>query len=247
MRKKSCVIRAASRGFSLIEMMIVLLILSVIMGAIFQMMRLAMARSSAEQAKLDMFQEAREFMDQMARDLRQAGYPNPRNFASTVLTTSPVANDSRAAVGIVKIDAGDLWFEGDVDGSGTVSVVQYHLDTSAANNCPCLRRSQLPKVTGNPYTGQTAPAYQVEVQNIQNTDVFSAYVHASTGTAVTLPVNFNSNGSTIASIEVIKAVLTIQSTAVDAQTGQRALTTLISTVKLNNCSQAATGQAMSCQ
>src|SRR2546430_3837839 len=123
-------------GFSLMELMIVLVIVLTIAGAIFQTINITTQRSTSEQTKVDMFQEAREFMDQMTRDLRQAGYPNARNFAPSILTTPP-ANDLRAAVGIVKIAANELWFEADVDGSGTVSVVHYYLDPSTDNNCPC--------------------------------------------------------------------------------------------------------------
>src|SRR3954467_3733769 len=117
-------------GFSLIELMIVLVVLLVITGAIFQVIKLSTERSVTEQTKVDMFQEAREFMDQMSRDLRQAGYPNPRNMDPSLLTQNPIMNDHQAAAGLVKVDTGDLWFEGDVDGSGIVSVVQYHLDNT---------------------------------------------------------------------------------------------------------------------
>src|SRR5207249_5228858 len=110
--------KTGMRGFSLIELMIVLVVLLIIAGAIFQVINLATERSSTEQTKLDMFQEAREFMDQMSRDLRQAGYPNPRNVSQEVLTQVPARNDHHAAAGLVKIDGGDLWFEGDVDGTG---------------------------------------------------------------------------------------------------------------------------------
>src|SRR5215470_15457562 len=138
--------RFGQNGVSLIETMIVLLIVFTITAAIFQVINVSSQRSSSEQTKVDMFQEAREFMDQMSRDLRQAGYPSPRNMDPSLLTQNPIMNDHHAAAGLVKVDTGDLWFEGDVDGSGVVSVVQYHLDTSTDNNCPCLKRSQLPKV-----------------------------------------------------------------------------------------------------
>src|ERR1044071_7959543 len=141
MKQRHLSSHATASGFSLLELMIVVVLVLVVTGAVFNVINLSTARSATEQTKLDMTQEGREFMDQMSRDLRQAGYPNPRNFASSVLTVSPIANDHRAAVGLVKVDANDLWFEGDVDGSGTVSVVQYHLDTSTSNNCPCLRRT----------------------------------------------------------------------------------------------------------
>ncbi len=228
------------RGFSLIELMIVLVILLSITGAIFQVINMANQRSSTEQSKVDMFQEAREFMDQMSRDLRQAGYPNARNFTSGLITGT-VVNDSRNAVGLVKVDTGDLWFEGDVDGTGIVSVVRYHLETSGTN-CPCLQRSQVAKVTADPLIGQP-DSYQVEVEGVQTTGtaIFSA---RSDGSAVGLPVTFTS--STAAAIDTIQAVLTLQSAVIDPQTRTRPVTTLVTTVKLNNCSQAATGKSMSC-
>src|SRR5262249_32728314 len=142
-------------GFSLLELLIVLIVLLVISGVILRVINLAGQRSASEQAKLDMFQEAREFMDQMSRDLRQAGYPNPRNLDPGVFTENPFINDDHAAAGLVKVDGGDLWFEGDMDGTGEVSVVRYHLDTSTTGGCPCLRRSQVPKIDGDPLTGQS--------------------------------------------------------------------------------------------
>src|SRR2546430_16119677 len=118
-------------GFSLMELMIVLVIVLTIAGAIFQTINITTQRSTSEQTKVDTFQEAREFMDQMSRDLRQAGYPNPHNMDPSVFT-NPIVQDHRAAVGLVQVDTGDLWFEGDVDGTGTVSVVRYHYDTAGS-------------------------------------------------------------------------------------------------------------------
>jgi len=238
--------RNAEHGFSLIEVTIAVVLLLIMLAAVFQLINLSISRSGTEQAKLDMFQQSREFMDQMSRDLHLAGYPNSHNVTST-LFASPVINDSRNAVGIVKVDSSNLWFEGDVDGTGTVYSVQYHLDTSTSGGCPCLKRSQLPKINGNPLTGQSTPNYIVEVQGVRNTNIFSAFLEGTTGTPVTLPVDLNSNASTIASIDTIQAVVTVQSPHVDAQTHKKPETTLISTVRLNNCSQAAAGQIMSCQ
>src|ERR1700746_2645664 len=113
-------------GFSLMELMIVLVLVLSISAAIFQTINVTTERSVTEQTKLDMFQEAREFMDQMARDLRQAGYPNIRDMDYTVLPSVqiPLIQDYRIAAGLIKVDTGTLWFEGDVDNSGTVSVIR---------------------------------------------------------------------------------------------------------------------------
>ena len=222
--------------------MIVLVLLFVILGAIFKVVNLSMERSVTEQTKLDMFQEGREFMDQMARDLRLAGYPNRHNFGVGVLGT-PDTNDHRAAVGIVKIASGELQFEGDIDGSGAVSVIHYLLD-STGTNCPCLKRSQLAKIDGDPLNGQTTEAYQIEVQGVMNTNIFKAYNSAA---VVTLPVNITNNDLTVSAIDTVQATLTLHAANIDPQTHVKPVTTLVTTVRLNNCSQAAIGFQTSCQ
>jgi len=236
------------QGFSLVELMMAIVVLLVVVGGIFSVIDVVNQRSYTEQAKLDMFQEAREFMDQMSRDLHQAGYPSPRHYVSgTVLDVSPVTNDKDNAVGIVKVASGDLWFEGDVDGTGKVSVVRYHLDTSTDNGCPCLRRSQLDKVNGDPVTGQTSEVYQIQVTGVQNEDIFSVFARGTTGTPMTIPMNFNANAVDIASADTIKAVLSLKSPNMDLKTKVHPQTTLVLTVKLQNCSQAAVNYAMSCE
>jgi len=225
------------------ELMIVLLIVLTIAGAIFQTINVTTQRTTAEQTKVDMFQEAREFMDQMTRDLRQAGYPNLRNMDPSVITAPSIGQDTRIAVGLVQVDAGDLWFEGDVDGTGTVSVVRYHYDTTGTN-CPCLKRSQIAKAQGDPLAN-TNFQYQVEVQGVQSSNIFTAYTG---GAAVGLPVTIASgSGTTIAGVDTVQAVLSLQSSTVDPQTRTKPVTTLVTTVRLNNCSQASPGQRTSCQ
>jgi hypothetical protein len=141
-----------------------------------------------------------------------------------------------------------LWFEGDVDGTGVVSVVQYRLEPNG-HNCPCLRRSQQPKTDVDPLA--QVPVYQVEVQNVKNgtpdNPIFAAYRHGSTGAPVTLPIDFNGTPTVIASVDTIKVTLTVESDTRDPQTARRPINTLISTVRLNNCSSAASGQFFSCR
>lgn len=233
-----------SRGFSLMELMIVIVIVLSITAAIFQTINVTTERTSAEQTKVDMFQEAREFMDQMSRDLRQAGYPSPLDMDPSVLTAPTTIQDLHAAAGLVQVANGELWLEGDVDGSGTVSVVRYHYQATGTN-CPCLQRSQLPKITADPLGGQTTPVYNVEVQGVQNTNIFQAY---SNGAPITLPVDITTNsGLTIAGVDTVRAELSLQASVPDPETLQYPTTTLVTTVRINNCSQAAIGQKVSCQ
>ena len=92
---------------------------------------------------------------------------------------------------------------------------------------------------------QDPEQYQVEVQGVKNTDIFSAYTNgAPVGMPVTLAI---ASGSTIAKVDTIQAMLTLEAAVVDPQTRQKPQATLISTVRLNNCSQAAIGYKTSCQ
>lgn len=226
--------RQRQHGFSLIELMMVLLILTIMMGAIFSQIRNVQARSAAEQTKLDMFQESREFMDQLERDLHEAGYPNSRNYGSNMVVNG--INEPANAVGLVKVDVNELWFEGDVDGDGVVDSVQYQYDASSTG-CPCLKRSQVQKVAGSPLT--QGSSFQTEVQNVQNpTSIFSAY--KADGSAVTLPVDILSAPDQIGAIKTVRIQLNVQSKQFDLQTRQFPQVTLTNTVSLNNCSQAPT-------
>ncbi len=245
-------------GFSLIEVMVVLLMVTILGGLIFSQINTVQQRATNEEQKLDIFQETRDFMDQMSRDLHQAGFPNIHNFAPNQLAVGtsstctalpdPTACDSHVAAGIVKIDKDQLWFEGDVDGNGTVSSVQYQL-IATGNNCPCLRRSQINKIVGDPLTGQGTPVFYTEIQGVQNGTSASPifYAFKSDNSQVSLPVDFINNPSDVANINQVKVVITAQSKFIDPKTGTKPSVTMVSTVRLNNCSMATSGQVMSCQ
>src|ERR1700681_1214680 len=121
------------KGFSLIEMMVVVLILGVISAGLFMQIDTAQQRAFSEQVKLDNFQEARDFVDQFFRDINQIGYPNSRILDTASPSWNPVlltqnaylwANpylfDNRLAIGLVKIDANEIRFEADANGDGNV-------------------------------------------------------------------------------------------------------------------------------
>jgi len=99
-------------GFSLIEMMVVVLILGIISAGLFAQIDGAQQRAFSEQIKLDNFQEARDFVDQFFRDVNQIGYPNSRMIDTTAawspVLASPLINDNRLAIGLVKIDANEI-------------------------------------------------------------------------------------------------------------------------------------------
>jgi prepilin-type N-terminal cleavage/methylation domain-containing protein len=122
--------RPRPRGFTLLELLLVILILGLVIGAVFTQMSDAQQRMTAEETRLDDFQQARDFVDQFFRDINQIGDPNFRlmdttstfwNPALTKQTTytyaSAYINDNRFAIGLVKIDSNELRFEGAVNGA----------------------------------------------------------------------------------------------------------------------------------
>jgi prepilin-type N-terminal cleavage/methylation domain-containing protein len=166
------------RGFSLIELMIVMLILTIIMGAIFQQLDMVQRRYRSEQNKLDLFQNSREFVDQFARDVHQAGFPNTRLFALNAFGGMARENSMYNASGIIYISRTNIRFEGDVNGDGVVDSMAYYLDTdtSAAGNsrCPCLKRSQVNKADGTaPLDNVITP--QTQVENVVTPDLTTVY------------------------------------------------------------------------
>ncbi len=152
-------------GFSLIEMMVVLLVLSIVIGVTMKAINDVAQRSRTEEAKVDLNQETREFVDQIVRDLHQSGYPT-----SGMYNSNPNVLSKYYAQGITAATQTSLTMEGDVDGDGVVDVVSYQLSTDTAvapaGQCPCkLQRSQVTKVD---MAAQPAPVYNVEVDQVLN-------------------------------------------------------------------------------
>src|SRR5258708_36058192 len=76
------------QGFSLLEILIVMGIMGIISAGILSQMDSAQQRGYSEQVKLDIFQEARDFVDQFFRDINQIGYPISLMVVDTQLTWS---------------------------------------------------------------------------------------------------------------------------------------------------------------
>src|ERR1700737_750634 len=243
-------------GFSLLEMLIVVLIIGVVTGGILSQMNLAVQRSSAEQTKLDDMQQARDFVDQFFRDINEIGYPNVRlvNTGTGPSWTPPLAstviNDNRFAIGLVKIDNKEVWFEADTNGDGNVQSISYKVNGNGSCTL-CLQRSQVAKVSADPLTGQT-PNWGTEINDVANPSTNPIFTYfTADGTAISptsLPLDISTGATTLASIKTIQISLTIRNPTIkDLKSGLPLETDFQGVVSLNNCSMAADGAPMSCQ
>lgn len=253
----------AQRGFSLIELLTVVVILMLVTGVVFQQIDLVQKKGRQEDVKMDLTQESREFVDQMVRDLHTSGYPNTKMYIVNLFGPTPTdQNDSRNAVGLVQVTSTSVWFEGDVDGSGQVSSVQYQLQSNGGS-CPCtIRRSQVPKANGVAPLAQVTN-FNMEVANVVNSagtiaitgnttlasgvvtndTLYSAYKAApifqaydSNGTLLTLPLDIGSNPTAMASIKTLRITVNVLAgpSGTDFDTHMRPAISMTAAARINN-------------
>jgi prepilin-type N-terminal cleavage/methylation domain-containing protein len=79
------------RGFSLVELLVVLVIFMIVTGAVFQLLNVAQVRYRAEKQFLESFQGARIGVDLMVRDIHNAGYPRPYIYAGNLPLQNPAS------------------------------------------------------------------------------------------------------------------------------------------------------------
>ena len=237
-------------GFSLLEVALSVLILVVIMGAVFSQIDRVTKTAKRESLSTDLVQQNRDFVDLFVRDIHMTGYPLSTMYATAPSTLcSPNTNslsqcDKSISVGIVSASPTSLRLEGDVYGDGNVYSVLYTYYQVDPNNppdpnCPCLRRSAVLKVNGDPLTGQSPPQYYTEIQNIIDPTnmvqgIFTYFDARGNAVNVGTGVDFENNNQTVQTIDAVKVNLNVRSVARDPQTGQQVVNSLASIAELEN-------------
>ncbi|HEX2330255.1 MAG TPA: type II secretion system protein [Candidatus Angelobacter sp.] len=195
-----------SSGFSLVELIIVVFLLSIVVGGIFSQIERAQVKYHVEDQKMDLTQQERDFIDQFTRDLRQAGYPSPTQYGNRFDLSSQYT-----AVGVYYISPTQVSMEADVDGDGIVDEITYTFDNSAAP-CPCLRRASAPKQDGvmpwnqaaaNPTTPYT------EVQGlvaVAGQPVFTASDQNGSSVSLATPISLSSGSLTDSTYQLLKTI-----------------------------------------
>lgn len=229
---------ACQQGFSFIELMASLAILTLVIGVVVQGVTTMQTRNTVETNKLDLTQESRQFMDQIVNDLHQSGFPRIGMFdPATLASATACESDNNVACGLVSVSQSGVQFEGDVDATGVSEVFIQLVQTNGANAPACttppcvMQRGTISKVLCAPSaTGVcgTAPQYFTEVNNVMNTNIFSAFL--KDGTLVTLPAS----ASDLPNIKAIGITLYVRASQPDPQTGLLPTVTMVSTAELKD-------------
>lgn len=226
--------KVRAEGFSLLEVLVSMAILVVVIGAVFDQINNMHKKSASEAIKLDMSQQAREFVDQMMHDVHMAGYPNASMYAPGT------ADSTRIAIGLVSVSPTSLILEGDVDNDGNVESVQINYVAADPNdpNCPCIRRSAVIKVPGDSLSQPIAANY-TETQHVfppdqAGEDLFAFYDLNGNLVPVGSGVDIVSNQALISSINTVKVNLTLLTNIPDPTSGGFMRTSLSGTARLNH-------------
>jgi prepilin-type N-terminal cleavage/methylation domain-containing protein len=209
----------AQSGFSLVELMIVVAILSIVFAVVADSVKSLQNRNTAEVSKLDIVQSARDFLDQSTRDIHQAGYPT-----ATMLAGGPAcAGLNTIACGLTSVSANQIIFEGDTNGDGTVeseTIQVIGADGNLGTACPCtVQRGSVPKGTAG------APPYYAELGNLTSNAVFSFY--DKTGTLLAAPF-------TLANIKTVRITVTVQGNDRDPTTKQLPMISMTAQARISN-------------
>ena len=151
------------RGFSLLELLIVLAVFSLILGGLFSSAKTAQARYGFAQDILDSQQSARSAIDMMSREIRQAGFPKTEYYDAALGWNA--SNSNKVATGFITVNSTQMGFEGDINEDGIVELVEYRL------NGTVLERSAVAKPSG----GGTPTSSFVPMANNIRTLTFNYY------------------------------------------------------------------------
>jgi type II secretory pathway pseudopilin PulG len=236
-------------GFSLMELMISVALLTIITGAIFSQINQMQKKSQSEALKLDLTQQAREFLDQTVRDLHMAGYPNSAMYAPPGGVGSLDYNSTLVAAGLARVSPTEILMEGDVNTDGTVYSVDISYLAADPNDpkCPCIRRSAARKQAAAtlpaPLHQPVAPVYtETELvmppgagANQSGENLFAYYdlngnpVNVGLGVDISTPAG----QTTISQIKTVKINLSLFSVERDMVTRQQVRTSMSATARLN--------------
>jgi len=225
------------KGYTLLELLIVLAILVTVTGAVFEQINAMQKEAGSAAMKLDMNQQAREFLDQTVRDLHMSGYPGASMYSN------PLLHPSQVAAGLVRVSPTEILLEGDVNNDGNVYSVDIAYVANDPNdpNCPCIRRSAQAKVDADSFGQPSNPNY-TETQRVfppgtgagqSGEDLFAYYDQNGNVVPVGSGIDLHTAPDTIASIKTVKINLSLLTNQRDPASGGFISTSMSATSRLN--------------
>lgn len=244
------------RGFTLLELLVAAAVFLIVAGATFALLGMAQTRYQTDSRILASFQEARLGIDQIVRDVNDAGYP-PRNqfsvlpgtnfYAATPFAWSSGYPATSCLIGTTCVSPGDfdLIVETDIDpqSNNGVEWVRYQLPAGTTT----LLRGVAPKALGDPAAALPSSALLPYVTNVMNNasggqiaTIQAAYpamfpggnpvpvfsYTCETGGGTPLSCPTAGGFNTPANILDVEITLIVQATATDPQTGRPRLVEL---------------------
>ena len=122
---------ARAHGFTLVELLIVLAVLSVLLDAVFSSLNEGQTSSQVSNEENEIYENLQDVLSLMTSELRAAGFP-PESYYDAQYLLNPLTRKNLVARGPIFIGPMEIQFQGDIDGDNTVDYVRYYLSGSSA-------------------------------------------------------------------------------------------------------------------
>ncbi|MCI0623901.1 MAG: prepilin-type N-terminal cleavage/methylation domain-containing protein [Acidobacteria bacterium] len=123
--------RQNTSGFTLVELLIVLAIFGLLMGAVFSSLAESQNASAIARDESEMNQNLQDVVTLMTSEMRFIGFP-PSSYYDQSYLQNPGSAKNLVAQGMVEAGNNFLKFQGDINGDDTVDYVHYYLSGAAA-------------------------------------------------------------------------------------------------------------------
>ena len=121
---------AKVRGFSLLELIVVLALVSAILGAVLSTLSEGGRVSMLGRAESEMRQQLRDVLTLMVKELRHAGFPPPNTYDGHYLQSSGRLNLVSSGI-LAGSHSSKLMFTGDINADNRVDYVEYAVSGAA--------------------------------------------------------------------------------------------------------------------
>lgn len=189
---RSCL--GCHRGFTLVELIVVIGIFSVVMAAIYTVFVRSNRVYISQEEVVAAQQEARSALEILGREIRMAGLIAADNKPGglDLITGAAYAGNPDSAIEIATVDVGNktttLAFKSDLDDDGNTDAVRYvyyHSDHATASRQNTLYRETL-TWSGGAWADPSLVGEQLFLENIQN---LTLTYQMADGTSNTAPAN----------------------------------------------------------